>query len=223
MSLLAVDISDAMARERALAQANAQLAESLETPVDVVELVQSLADTLAADGGEGLEAWDPYLVIQLQRAALGAERALAYDEPQRRNELRVRLEQMRQVFRDAAAAEPVSDQRSPKEIAQWLEETVRVPQQRLADLLGVDRRTYQRWVSPGASSQPSGADEHRLRVVARLVNHLRHALTPIGVIGWFERERLELDGRAPRDLLNEPDALPRLEALARGTRSQIAA
>lgn len=217
MSLTVLDISDSASVERELAEANELLAESPETPAPVIELVEQLAEALAADGsGEEAGVRDPYLLVELQRAALAARLALDREDPDRRGELRVRLEQMRQAFRDAAAQEPVSERRSGQEIARWLDDVAGVSQQRLADLLGVERRTLQRWVA--GQSAPSGEDERRLRVVARLVNHLRHALTPAGVIGWFERERDELSGRAPRELLEEPDALARLETLALGLR-----
>jgi|GEM_PF-4966076 len=55
--------------------------------------------------------------------------------------------------------------------AAWLDKNTGVSQRRLADLLGVGKRTLQRWVA--GTSSPSEDYERRLRIVARLVNHLR--------------------------------------------------
>jgi len=212
-------LHDAIALECQLVEVNGLLAESSETPPGVIEFVERFADALAKDGQEA-PIEDPHLLIELQRAVLAAKLALNREDPERRGILRVQLERMREIVRAATAEEPVSDWRSANEIATWLNENTGVSQRRLADLLGVGKRTFQRWVA--GTSSPSGDRERRLRIVARLVNHLRYALTPQGVIGWFERPREELDGRAPRDLLAEPDALSRLEGLARRLREPIA-
>lgn len=222
MALVRADLRDPGRVAAELGEANARLGRSAEAAPDVLELVESMSATLSDQDDTFLEGVDPYLVIALQKAALGAERALHEDEPNRRRVLRLRLEQMRHVFRDLAGELEVSDQRSGKELARWLTETVDLPQQRLADLLGVEKRTFQRWISEKEPSSPAADDESRLRIVARLVNQLRHSLTPVGVIGWFERPRSELAGQAPRDLLSEPDALPRIQALAAGLRSSTA-
>jgi hypothetical protein len=217
-----VDIRDAAQVAEELEMANSQLAQAPEVPEKVLELVHDLSETIGDMDDEEVSPVDPYLLIALQRAALKARNALDGTDPERRRELRLRIEQMRHVFRDIAGNEPVSDQRSGDELARWLVEQVRVPQQQLAELLEVDKRTLQRWISTKESAIPGGEDERRLRVVARLVNQLRFALTPAGVIGWFERPRPELGEQPPRSLLQEPDALPRLQALATALRTSIA-
>jgi hypothetical protein len=90
-------------------------------------------------------------------------------------------------------------------------------------LLGVRERTFQRWISETEASRPEGDDARRLRIVARIVDHLRHSLTGPGVVRWFERSRRELGGKTPAALLDEPDAVGRLLSLAAGARSSGAA
>jgi uncharacterized protein (DUF2384 family) len=169
------------------------------------------------------EAIDPYLALIIHRAVIQAgEAAHRADEPGARDELRVALESLRQGFAAIAENEPVGDQRSLKEIARWLAETAEVPQNRLADLLGVSLRQFQRWVSSQDTTAPDGDDARRLRSVARIVNQLRFSLTPAGAIEWFTWPRDDLQGRRPIELLQEPARLPDLTAIAGSMRSTYA-
>lgn len=70
---------------------------------------------------------------------------------------------------------------------------------------------------------PTGEDERRLRVVARIVNQLRHSLTGPGVVDWFEHPRADLDASRPVDVLNDPDRLELLLAAAAASRGNVAA
>jgi DNA-binding transcriptional regulator YiaG len=224
MPVVAIDISQPQKIERELADANRRLAQERETPAAIKGLVEELADGLVELSETDLAGIDPYLIVSLQRAVLGATRALDTDDPdEQRRQLRYRLEQMRHVFRDLASGQAVDEERSSKEIAHWLVGAVDVPQRQLADLLGVKSRTFQRWISETEASAPDGDDARRLRLVARIVNQLRHSLTGVGVIRWFERPRDDLGGARPADLLDEPDAIGRLLTLASGARSSAAA
>jgi DNA-binding transcriptional regulator YiaG len=221
---IALDTAQAAAIEARLAEANRRLARSREAPDDVRALVRELADGMTDLDGDSLGHADPYLVVALQAAALGALRALEHDDPaEARRRLRLRLEQMRQVFRDLASGQPLAEDRPAKDVARWLVATVDVSQRRLADLLGVRERTFQRWISEAEPSRPEGDDARRLRIVARIAAHLRHTLTGPGVVRWFERPRDELGGKTPAALLDDPDAVGRLLALASGARSSAAA
>ena len=224
MPLVAVDITDPTKAERELAEANRRLAREPEVPAAVRGLVRDFAEGLADPEESDWAHVDPYLVLALQQAAMGALLALDSDDPrEERRRLRLRLEQMRQVFRDVAAGQPVDDARPADEVARWLTQTLDVPQGRLAALLGVGGRTLQRWVSENDPTRPSGEDERRLREVARLANQLRHGLTGRGVVAWFERPRIELEGRTPAELLEDERAFPRLATLASSARSSLAA
>jgi hypothetical protein len=78
-------------------------------------------------------------------------------------------------------------------------------------------------VSERERAAPTGDDDRRLRVVARLVNQLRHSLTGPGVVDWFEHPRSDLGGARPVDLLDDPDRLEALLAAAAASRGNVAA
>src|SRR4030088_1847873 len=85
-----------------LGKANRRLARETETPASIVGLVQDLADTIAADDDQELAVINPWLWIRLQGAALRAQSALTEDDPDRRRQLRLALEQMRFLFARSA-------------------------------------------------------------------------------------------------------------------------
>ena len=140
-----------------------------------------------------------------------------------RRELRIRLEQLRQVYRDLADARPIYEDCPAKESVRWLAQVIDAPQARIADLLEVSPRTFQRWLSEGDPTEPVGEDARRVRVVANMVGHLRHALTGRGVLDGFERPHPLVGDRPPQAFIDEPDALPTLTRLAASTRSALSA
>jgi uncharacterized protein (DUF2384 family) len=209
---------------RELARLNNRLARERTIPADIAETVHQIAAAVGRQTQMSRwEAIDPYLTLIVHRAVIQAAEAVRdIDEPAARDRLRVALESLRQGFAAIAENEPVSNERSPKEIARWLVETAEVPQNRLADLLGVSLRQFQRWVSTQESTQPDGDDARRLRSVARIVNQLRFSLTPAGAVEWFSWPRDDLQGRRPIELLDQPDKLPELTAIAGSMRSTYA-
>src|SRR5918998_2130270 len=136
-----------------------------------------------------------------------------------RRACRPRLERLSHALAALGEAEEVGDARSPKELARWLADTVEVPQRDLAELLGVDLRRFQRWISARERTRPEGEEARRLRALARLVGQLRHAFTPAGVVAWFDWPRADLGGATPRELLPDPLRLPELLLAAGSTRS----
>jgi hypothetical protein len=222
MSATAFDLRQPAAVEHELAEANRRLARERETPASVVGVVEDVTDAIAAGQEHDLAAVNPWLWIQVQGAALRAQAALRQTEPKRRREVRLALEQLRFLFARIAEREPIGEDRTATDVARWLETTLlSVSQRRKAQLLRVSLRTYQRWIS--ATTVPSGDEERRLRVVARLVNQLRHSLTGPGVVEWFERPRSDLDGASPADALDDPDRLEPLLAAAAASRGNVAA
>ena len=206
-----------------LDQANALLAEATVVPTQVVELIQDLGDR--ADGMSPANSGqvDPYLVVAFQRGLIGALRAVDLpDESQRRRQLRVSIERMRQSLRDFVEEDEVGEAQSAKEIARWLVDVLDVPVGRVAELLDVSPRTYQRWLSLSATTTPHGDDALKLRVAARIANHLRHVLTGPGVVRWFERPHPQLKDEAPILLLRHADRLNELTNLAAASRSSAA-
>lgn len=215
---------DPAAIERELATKNLQLAREAEISDDLRLYLEQLADDVAALTSEAPSEVDPYLLLAAQGALIGALRALdSGDAAAARREMRTRLEQMRQVFRDIAEGGPLYEDRSAKEIARWLASVLDTSQASLAELLGVSARTFQRWISTADSAGPEGEDARRVRVVARIANHLRHALTGPGVVRWFQLPHPQLDDRRPLDILDDPQAAERLTRLAASARSHTAA
>jgi hypothetical protein len=164
-------------------------------------------------------------VLALQRGALDAATALFEQTgAPLRGELRIALEKMRHVFRDLAEGEPIRDQRPGKEVARWLSQSISVSQSAWANLVDVAPRTFQRWISDTDPTRPQGEEERRLRVVAQIVNLLRHSLTGPGVVDWFGRPSAELQGRPPLDLLRkDPNSVRELFRIASRARSSSAA
>jgi hypothetical protein len=224
MSAIAFDIRQPAIVARKLGEANSRLSKESETPVSVVGLVEDLADAIAA--GDDIEAADvnPWLWIKLQSAAIRAQSALREEEPDRRRQLRLALEQMRFLFARIADRQPIGEDRAPHEVAMWLDSKLAsVSQPRKAELLHVSPRTYQRWISDREPAHPSGEDERRLRIVARVVNQLRHSLTGPGVVEWFEYPRADLEGTTPSAALDDPEKLELLIAAAAASRGNVAA
>lgn len=125
------------------------------------------------------------------------------------------VERIRQIIRDAL--DEFTGGRAPdrRSLVSLLRSRLPgVSQVELAELLGADPRTVNRW------SQSAGEPSHRLRLVAQLVQILHHAWTPAGVMAWFSRSREELGGRAPIVVLDEPAFERDLIAEARGSRNQ---
>lgn len=224
MSATAFDIRQPAIVAQELGEANRRLAREVETPASVIGTVEAISDAIAVDDQQELAAVNPWLWIRVQGAALRAQAALRDDDPRRRRQLRLALEQLRFLFARLADREPIGEDRPAGEVARWLEDTLpSVPQPRKASLLGVAARTYQRWISDRESTTPSAEDERRLRVVARIVNQLRHSLTGPGVIDWFDHPRADLAGAAPAEVLDDPEQLEGLLAAAAASRGNVAA
>jgi hypothetical protein len=195
---------------------NDLLAAEARVPAGVGAEVARLAAAVRATPLERWTAADPYLALLVHRAVLDAQAAVEGEE---RDELRIALERLSHALAALGEAEEVGDERTPKELARWLVAAVEVPQRDLADLLGVDLRRFQRWISARERTRPEGEEARRLRAIARLVGQLRHSFTAAGVIAWFDWPRPELGGVTPRELLADPVRLPDLLLAAGSTRS----
>ncbi len=131
--------------------------------------------------------------------------------------LMILLERIRHVVRDALD-EHVNGVSNDvglvmADIERWLPD---VPDQTIAGLVGVNRRTLSRW------KKLSGPPRRELRIFASLVAILRHNWDEEGVIAWFDRPRRDLDGRKPENLLADPNAEDQLVSAARSGRNQYA-
>jgi hypothetical protein len=227
-SVVAMTYTDVMATTEALDLArpaeaaaavdalNDTLSASARVPAGVGVAVGALAGAVRATPLERWTAADPYLALLVHRAVLDAQAAVEGEE---RDALRIALERLSHALAALGEAEEVGDARSPKELARWLVDAVEVPQRDLADLLGVDLRRFQRWISTRERTRPEGEEARRLRALARLVGQLRHSFTPAGVVAWFDWPRADLGGATPRALLADPVRLPELLLAAGSTRS----
>lgn len=218
MPAVAIDFRNLAPLEKELAHASSVLANEDVTPQWILDLVREVAEELhGLDQDAWRETIDPYLFIELERIALGALLALdAEDEQERAREIEVSLEAMRDLFHDIQENEVVAEGRSPRELSHWLKETMQASTQETADLLGVRKRTLERWLA--GDSEPQGDDGMRLVLGARLVNQLRYAMTGRGAMLWFGIALPEYGGRTPRELLNDPTAATTLLTLAGQTR-----
>jgi hypothetical protein len=128
----------------------------------------------------------------------------------------VHAEAVRHIVRDALDGQPEGSESSAKELLDSLyKQLPGVTRKQLGELIGVGERQLQRLAREG-SQTPS----RRLRIVARLVALLQRAWTPAGVVAWFYRQRADLDGHAPIDVLEDPDHERALMLAARRGRAQ---
>lgn len=128
----------------------------------------------------------------------------------------VHAEAVRHIVRDALDGQPDGDESSAAELLGEMSERLPgVTRKQLGELIGVGERQVQRLVKGGEQ-----APSRRLRLVARLVALLWRAWTPEGVIAWFHRQREDLDGRPPIEMLDDPDYERALLLAARRGRGQ---
>ena len=202
---------------------NDQLAGERTIPPAIAAAVKEIATGIEDTNLRRWETVDPTHAVIVLRYAVSAQLAVEEpDSPAARDQLRIALESIRQSLAAIAEREPVSAERTPKQIVQWLAAHTEVSQNRLAELLGVSARQLQRWLSTTQSSQPEGDDARRVRLVAKIVNQLRFALTPAGTVEWFHWTRSDLGSRAPIELLDDPIEEPRLLMIAGAMRSTLA-
>ncbi|MBV9421645.1 MAG: hypothetical protein JOZ98_01950 [Solirubrobacterales bacterium] len=217
------DLSQPAAAAREIQTLNDRLATTRVIPSDIAAEVRQIVAGVEETNLRRWESIDPTHAVIVLRSAVTAQRALEDpDSPAARDQLRVALESIRQSLAAIYEREPVGDERDAKQIVQWLLARTEVSQARLANLLGVSARQLQRWLSPTEGSRPEGEEARKVRLVARIVNQLRFALTPAGTVEWFSWPRSDLGSRAPQDLLSDPVEEPRLLRVAGAMRSTLA-
>lgn len=127
----------------------------------------------------------------------------------------VQAEAVRHVMRNLLQEQPPVELRNAAQVLGLLENWLPgLAVHQLAELLGMSSRQLQR------RRQDQGPSTHRMQLVARLVAILRHAWTDQGVYAWFMRQRLELGGSAPIDVLSDPNYERDLLLVARAGRVQ---
>jgi transcriptional regulator with XRE-family HTH domain len=196
---------------------NMELAEQPAVTAEVRDRARSFLEAMERSDLGAWDEIDPRHALLAHRAGMAALAALDRDD---RDGLRMALDGLTQALDAIAEGEPVSDARSGKELVQFLAAVTEASQARLAELLGVSLRQFQRWLSPIERAKPEGDDLRKVRAVARIVNQLRFSLTPAGAVDWFW---WRLPGRrtAPVDLLADPAQLPELLRQASSLRSTV--
>jgi hypothetical protein len=209
--------------EARLASVSDALAEADEAPPDVLEFAEELGAQLIQLQRGDWPAIDPYLLAELMQTVAAVEQTLRSEDPKRQcAELEIEVEALRDINADLRDAANIRDDRPAIEVARWLKETTQASYQELS-FFGPSKRTWERWLSPTSSAEPHGEDEARIRVAARIVNQLRHALTARGVLRWFVVGHPELGGQPPAALLADLANAQRLVALASEIRRSDAA
>lgn len=128
----------------------------------------------------------------------------------------VHAEAVRHIVRDALDGQPDGDESDAKDLMAGIAEQLPgVTRKELGELIGVGERQVQR-LAREVGRTPS----RRLRLVARLVALLWRAWTPAGVMAWFYRQRADLGGRSPVDVIDDPAYERTLLLAARRGRSQ---
>ena len=190
--------------------------EAVQQPAAVSAALHQLAEALPETPGP-LADIDPYLSNAILTATVHALTAADSGEM---DELRLAVERLRQALRDVNDERPVWLV-GPKQAAVWLREQG-IGISDLSNLLPVTETTVRRWTNPEDSQAPSGDNAEHLVVLAKIVNHLRHAMTPRGAVQWLLRPHPELDHRRPVDELKDRASYQRLVHLASGARSTVA-
>lgn len=195
--------------ERA-AEINSRQAGAEHVLEAAVRFVNELAERFGSAGGPPGPA-DEHHEIAFYLALTDAQAALAAGD---RRRMRIALQRVEDALTAIGEQEPVRQGRDANDVARWLAASLAdVSRQRIADVLGVDRRTFTRWLSEGGT-RPVDDDARRLRTMASTVQLLLRGLTPSGAVTWFELPNRELDGEAPAKALERFDAQPRLRRAA---------
>jgi hypothetical protein len=195
-----------------------ELAERLrlspEVTDEVARKVVAVAERIP-DSPDDLSAMDPYLRASLLTAVVHAQAAAVKRE---RGRLVVEVERARQALRDIVDEHAVW-RGGPRDAARWLVEDARIGRADVEELLDISSTTLRRWLDEREPTEPSPEASQRAMVVAKIVNHLRHAMTPRGVAMWLREPHPLLDDRTPLEELKDARSYQSLVHLAAGSRS----
>jgi hypothetical protein len=130
----------------------------------------------------------------------------------------VQSEAVRHIIRDALDEHVGCREDDARPLVAYLKQALpRITQADQARIAGISTRHLQRLGKEG------GEPPRQLVLTVRLVRLLRYVWNPEGVIAWFHRERSELDGHAPIDLMGDAGFERMLLRLAREGRALHAA
>jgi len=191
-----------------------RLSQSATVTVELAGDIVAAAERIP-ESPDDLSEMDPYLRASLLTAVVHAQAAaVRRDRPR----LVVALERARQAMRDIVDEHPVW-RGGARDAVRWLVESARIPRTDVEDLLEVSPTTLRRWLDKGDATEPLADAAERAMVVAKIVNHLRHAMTPRGVVLWLQEPHPLLDDRSPLEEMKDARAYQSLIHLAAGARS----
>jgi len=161
---------------------------------------------------------EPEALAEIRRIIINLMDDLGHVDPNRPldtiDRFFVGAEEIRHIIRDALDEHLGRRDDDARALTACLRQALpRIAQADQARLVGISTRHLQRLAKEG------GTPPRRLVIVARLVQLLRYAWTPEGVLAWFFRPRRELDGHAPVDVLSDSGFDDTLLALARRGRA----
>jgi hypothetical protein len=199
---------------------SAALAESREIPGFVTSKVLAINAIYTDAKDAGLA--DSSATERVSDAIRTLEAAiLEAPEDQSRQQISLKLENVRDALYDLMEQSHVADDQSFADIIQWLAETTdELPRAELARVLSVDEKTLTRWLDEGRS--PGVANNFRVRAIAKLVNELGHTMTTPGLMLWLSRPKASLGGATPVEHIEGEDELSDVLELARRRRFQTA-
>jgi hypothetical protein len=127
----------------------------------------------------------------------------------------VHAEAVRHIVRDALDGQPEGDESNAQQLLGGISTQLPgISRKELGQLIGVGERQVQRLAKDG------GTPSRRLQLVARLIALLFRSWTLAGVMAWFYRQRDDLGGQAPIDVLDDADFERALTLAARRGRAQ---
>ncbi|MGH2853068.1 MAG: hypothetical protein ACRDLF_02605 [Solirubrobacteraceae bacterium] len=161
---------------------------------------------------------DPEAVAEIRKIIVNLLDDLEHFDPTRPldalDRFFVRAEAVRHIIRDALDEHLGCHEDDARPLVAYLQEALpRVTQADQARIVGISTRHLQRLGKEG------GRPPRRLVLAVRLVRLLRYVWNPEGVVAWFHRERAELGGHAPIDVMGEPGFERALLRLAREGRA----
>jgi DNA-binding transcriptional regulator YiaG len=185
---------------------------SEQTKLALKEIVHKIisADLRSRDAASSVELERYAAIVSEQLNESGND--TAYDN------LRLGLSTIADLITQLQELAPL--RQSSAETLSRLNALLGVAQSDLAELLGTNIRSLQRWMA--AESLPRPPEAQRLSLVATLAEKLVRAYTGPGVVEWFHRDRPQLNGAKPVDLLDDIEEYPSLMALAGATSGTFA-